>query len=320
MFAIGCDNVEWGGIDVALRAPSEPSIMEAPSADTTATLVDPKPVQPVLYMGRRVGSEAWLVPVAAIGPDGLHALPDRTSDQEGEEFAERHFAEGPTFTLFAEGVRVGTLSAAGYDMDERYCGARPRVRGRVELIPEAAATNTFLAVASDHGALFGYEDYEVVEQTRDLRVTSLNMMRALLPSLGAPWPVSVLDIRRDVQVFQHSTGEAPTVVATFVYGDSLQVGPAPQGAYSVFLVASDPDGNGYESTHVDFRAWSQHGKGAARYFGRLDVDGDGTSELILEVLGESSIWFAALKRVDSGWTEDYRDPCGLPTPAATGAP
>ena len=66
MVALGCDNVEWGGVDMRLRSPSEPTIMEAPAppADTTATPVTSRPSEPVLYLGRRVGSEAWLVPVA----------------------------------------------------------------------------------------------------------------------------------------------------------------------------------------------------------------------------------------------------------------
>ena len=323
MVALGCDNVEWGGVDMRLRSPSEPTIMEAPAppADTTATPVTSRPSEPVLYLGRRVGSEAWLVPVAEMHADGLHALPGDGAGQESRAFAEQHFAAGSTFTLFADGVRVGTLTAAGYGADARYCGARPRVRGPIELVPDAAAsTSAFLALPSDIGASFAYEDHETVVQTRDLRVTSLNMMRALLPTLRATWPESVLAIRRDIQLFRNGSEGAPTVVATFVYGDSLQVGPAPPDAYSVFLIASDPDGSGYQTTYVDYRVWSQHGKGAARYFGRMDVDGDGTPELILEVLGESSVWIATLKREDVGWSESYRDSCGLPAPVATGAP
>ena len=322
MVVLGCDNVEWGGVDVSLRSPSEPTIMEAPAppADTTATPVTPRPSEPVLYLGRRVGSEAWLVPVAEMRADGLHALPGDGSAQEIRAFAERHFAGGSTFTLFSEGVRVGTLTAAEYSVVASFCGARPRVRGPIEIVPNAAATNTFLALSSDIGASFAYEDYEAVVQTRDLRVTSLNTMRALLPTLRATWPESVLAIRRDIQMFRDGSEQAPTVVATFVYGDSLQVGPAAPDAYSVFLIVSDPDGSGYQTSYVDYRLWSQHGKGAARYFDRMDLDGDGTPELILEVLGESSIWIATLKRGDDGWRESYRDSCGLPAPVAARAP
>ena len=322
MVALGCDNVEWGGIDVALRAPSEPTIMEtsAPSVDTTTARTDTTAAESVLFVGRRVGPEAWLVPVAALHTDGLRPLPGDGSEQEVQAFAEWYFAPGATFTLFSEGVRVGTLTATGYGTDTPYCGARPQVTGPIELVPSAAATTTFLAVPDQIAARVPYDDYAPVQQTRDLRVTSLNMMRALLPTLGSPWPASVLEIRRDIQVFRSSPDANPTVVATFVYDDSLQVGPGSASAYSVFLVASDPDGGGYQTTYVDHRVWSQHGKGAARYFERMDVDGDGTPELVLEVLGERSIWISVLKRSDDGWTELYRDPCGLPAPPGSGAP
>ena len=322
MVALGCDNVEWGGIEGGLRAPSESSIMEIPteSIDTTTTGAEPTPLVPVLYLGRRIGSEAWLIPVAELHADGLRGLPEEPQGQGSLTFAERHFAAGSAFTLFSEGVRVGTLTATGSGADALYCGARPQVRGPIELTPNAAATTTFLAVPSDVAASVTYDEYAPIAQTRDLRVTSLNIMRGLLPTLGSPWPASVLAIRHDVQVFQGRTDATPTVVATFVYGDSLRVGPAPPNGYSVFLIASDPDGTGYQTSYVDHRVWSQHGKGAARYFERMDVDGDGTPELVLEVFGENSVWIAALGRQDGSWTEVYRDACGLPAPAGTGTP
>ena len=322
MVALACDNVEWGGVDIGLRGASEPTIMETPAqpVDTTMPAVDIVPLEPVLYLGRRTGSEAWLVPVAELHTEGLRTLPLDGSGQSAQAFAERHFTDGSSFTLFSEGVRVGTLTATGYGANSGYCGARPRVHGPIELVPSAATAATFLAVPSDLAETVAYGDYAPVQQTRDLRVTSLNMMRELLPTLGSPWPPSVLEMRQDIQVFAGNSGAPPTVVATFVYGGSLQVGPAPRTAYSVFLVASDPDGSGYRPTYVDHRVWSQDGKGAARYFARMDVDGDASPELVLEVVGETSVWISVLRRSGSGWTEAYRDSCGLPTPAGTRTP
>jgi len=322
MVALACDNVEWGGIDVGLGSPAGSTILETSAATTATTTpgVDDTPLVPALYMGRRVGSEAWLIPIAALDEGGLSPLPEDPQAEGGRTFAERHFEAGSTFTLFSEGVRVGTLTAASYGSDTSYCSARPQVRGPIELTPNAAASTTFLAVPSDLSTSVAHEAYSSTAQTRDLRVVSLNMMRDLLPTLSSPWPESTLEIRQDIQVFRDRGDLAPTVVATFVYADSLRVGPAGANAYSVFLMASDTDGTGYQIKYVDHRVWNQHGKGAARFFGRMDIDQDGTPEVVVEVLGESSAWIAVLQQRDGVWAEVYRDPCGLAAPAVTGAP
>jgi len=131
--------------------------------------------------------------------------------------------------------------------------------------------------------------------------------------------VSVLGIRQDVQMFRASPGGAPTVVATFVYVDNFDVGPAPLGAYSVFL-ASDDDGTGYRGTYSGYRLFSRDGKGTPRYFDHLDVDGDGIDEMVVEVMGEESTWLATLNRQDGVWVEEYHDPCGLPARSSGSAP
>ena len=101
------------------------------------------------------------------------------------------------------------------------------------------------------------------------------------------------------------------MVATFVYADQLDVGTPTRGAYSVFL-ASDDDGTGYRGTYADYRLFSRDGKGAPRYFDHLDVDGDGSDEIVLEVMGENTMWLSALGRQGGIWVEEYHDPCGLP--------
>ena len=188
---------------------------------------------------------------------------------------------------------------------------RPQIQGPIELTPSAATVQTFLALPRQEGNAFAYGAYSPVVPTRDLRITSLNTMQEVIPTVGALWPVSVLGIRQDVQMFRARSGGAPTVVATFIYADELSVGPAARGAYSVFL-ASDDDGTGYRGSYVDYRLFSRDGKGSARYFDHLDVDGDGIDEMVLEFMGENSVWLSALGRRGESWVETYRDPCGLP--------
>ncbi len=312
--ATSCDNVEWGGVELGLRSPSESPVSEA-SAEVEEVaenpVLDSPPTEPVLYLGHRAGGEAILVAVAEIRPGGLFPLESVGSAEASRSFAVEHLSPGLEFTLFSDGARVGRLTAERFSVDGRYCSARPQIRGPIELTPAAATVQTFLALPTQEGSVFEYGAYSPVAHTRDLRVTSLTTMQQVIPSVGALWPVSVLGIRRDVQMFRSRDGGAPTVVATFVYGDDLGVGPASFGAYSVFL-ASDDDGTGYRSTYVDYRLFSRDGKGTARYFDHLDVDGDGSDEIVLEVMGEDSMWLSTLSRQGGFWVEEYRDPCGLP--------
>ncbi len=313
--ATSCDNVEWGGVDVGLSSLSDILVSDSTSeaAEAVESIVgDSRPIVPVLYLGHRAGGEATLVAVAEIRPDGLYPLAGPGSAEASRLFAVEELSPGLEFTLFSDGARVGRLTAERFSVDQRYCRLRPQVRGPIELTPSGAAVQTFLALPTGEGSRFAYGAYDPVVPTMDLRVTSLNTMYEVIPSVGALWPVSVLAIRQDVQMFRARPGGEPTVVATFVYADELGVGPAARGAYSVFLASDDDDGTGYRGTYVDYRLFSRDGKGSARYFDHLDVDGDGSDEIVLEVMGEDSMWLSTLGRQGESWVEEYRDPCGLP--------
>jgi len=312
--ATSCDNVAWGGVYVGLRAPSESVVSEAPPevvAVADDSVPSKPPLGPVLYLGHRAGGEAILVPVAEIGPNGLSPIEEAGSAEASRAFIAEYLMPGIEFTLFSDGARVGRLTAERFSVDQRYCRVRPQIRGPIELVPAAATVQRFLALPTREGSAFEYGAYSPVVQTRDLRVTSLTSMQQIIPAVGALWPASVLNIRRDVQMFRARADGPPTVVASFVYADDLVVGPANRGAYSVFLAVDDDDGTGYSSSYVDYRLASRDGKGAARYFDHLDVDGDGSDEVLLEVLGEDSMWLSALTRRGESWVEEYRDPCGL---------
>ena len=314
--ATGCDNVEWGGVEVGLSSPSDSLVSD--SSTSVAEVVesveaDSRPVGPILYLGHRAGGEATLVAVAEIRPNGLFPLEGFGSAEASRSFTAERLSPGLEFTLFSDGARVGRLTAERFSVDQRYCRVRPQIRGPIELTPSAATVQTFLALPTGEGSAFPYGAYSPVVATRDLRVTSLTAMQQVIPSVGALWPVSVLGIRQDVQMFRARSGGPPTVVATFVYADELGVGPAARGAYSVFLASDDDDGTGYGPSYVDYRLFSRDGKGAARYFDHLDVDRNGSHEMVLEVMGEDSMWLSILGRRGESWVEEYRDPCGLPS-------
>ncbi len=317
--ATGCDNVEWGGIDVSLRSPSDSLVSDRPPADVEVvedTVPEGPSLGPVLYLGYRDGEEATLVSVAEIGPNGLFPIEGIGSVEASRAFASDHLTPGLQFTLFSEGAQVGSFSAESFSVDERYCRVRPQVRGQVELMPAASTVQKFLAVPTPEGSELGYGTYSPVAQTTDLRNTSLRMVLRVLRDVGVFFPGDVRDIRQDIQVFRAQPGATPTVVATFVSDDDLAVGPAPREAYSIFLTADDDNGAGYRRSYWDYRSNARDGKGAARYFDHLDIDGDGSDEVVLEVMGEQSMWLSTLTQRGGAWVEEYRDPCGLaPTSA-----
>jgi len=317
----GCDNVTWGGIDVELQT-SEERLARASGrpntsfeADTQTETPPPVDLGPLMLLGRPRDGQLELSLVGQLSEGSLRAIPDDTPTRVA--LAER-LSAGRRLTLYSEGTRAGTLVVSSSRSSTVYCGQRPSVTGRAELTETATQAAQFIAI---EGEIVTSQDegFESPTHNYDQRVASLAMMRDVVPRVGATWPGSILDIRRDVQIFQDSGEEAPTIVATFVYEDGLTTGPAPVRAYSVFLLGEDR-GTGYESRFVAYRRVGDDGKGAPRFFDHLDWDGDGVSEVILEVLGESSVWVSGLDRGQNGWTETYHDACGLPSANALNGP
>lgn len=311
--AQGCDNVSWGGIDLSLEGPDDPT------GDAAAVALDPEageaesglPTRPILFYGERDGGRASLVPVGEIDSTGLIPLTGALSRPDFlEAFTAAFLGLGARFTLFADGTRVGTLIADQTDVETSFCRPRPLVGGPVELVPGAASADHFLAIAESEAAAFRYGDYSPLTHDRDMRVASLTMMTDLIPQLGATWPPSVLDIRRDIQVFDLDDLPEPAIVASFVYRDDLEVGAAPVDAYSVFLLGTQL-GDRYQPDYVRYRVAGEHGKSAARYGSRLDWDQDGVQEVLLEVSGSDSRWFTAIDRETGNWVEVFEDECGL---------
>lgn len=312
--ASGCDNVSWGGFELKLEGPAEDTTTAQP--DTVRAQPAPDPavsLGPLLYAGTRSGSRARVVPVAEITPDGLRPLP---SGAEGDDLNARilsgRLRSGAELTLFHQGVRMGALVLDGAEVvTGTYCQPRAQGSGHLLLLPEAGSADRFLAVEPGRGGLYPFGSYQELSSVYDQRVASLNLGAEAIPLVGATWPPSLLDIRQDLQILDLPGGEAPAVLATFVYRDRLQLGPAPDDAYSL-MILGEPRGPGFRLAYTWYRPVGPEGKGAPRYFSRMDWDGDGQDEIVLEVLGSERNWFAALDRGPDGWQTIYQDPCGTP--------
>lgn len=313
--AIGCDNVSWGGMSLSLEGPPGDTLAPPTRAPGSEAAASPQRIEygPLLYAGIRQGDSALVVPVAELVDGRLQPLPqgDSATQLAGQVLEERLFP-GPELTLFHQGTRIGTLTVSsplGTTTD--YCPPRAQALGHLELIPSAFGAQRFLAFEKSPGRQRPYGLFQTMAVERTQQNAAQNLAGEALNQLGAQWPPALQNIRQDLQVFQLSTGEAPSVVASFLFQDQMGVGPAPGESYSL-LILGEPRGTGFDRAFTWYRRVGDEGKGAPRFFSRMDWDGDGEEELLLEVFGAETQWWAALDREDGSWTIAFQDPCGAP--------
>lgn len=311
----GCDNVTWGGVDVRLESPPPQAEVAPPSVVEEEPEVPPPPLPegPILLAGNRDGNRATLTVVGEVAGNGLNGLP---TEAEAPGFLE-HFTRtllpaGTQLVLFSEGVRVGRLTVEETTTDDRFCVPRAQVTGVVELVPGAASARRLLALTDSAAATRPYDSFRTYNHDYDQRVASLALASDAIPVVGAAWPPSLLETREDIQAFRLPEAQGASLAATFLFNDRLSVSEPGAGAYSLFVMGTW-DGQGYRSSYVGYRKDADQGKGAPRYFNHLDWNGDGASEILLDVFGSDTRWFAALGQRAGAWIPTYQDPCGRTT-------
>lgn len=319
-----CDNVEWGGVSLR-RVPPPAARFGAP--DSTEVVADEGgftlPSGPVLYTATRDSTGVFLVPVAEIAGDSLRPFRDEDSAPGYRgAFARQLMEPGTRFTLFSAGSRVGTFTVREVGTDPSFCTPRPRAGGVLELVPQASEATRFLALPEQFTDSIGYDPYRPLEHDRVQRAAGIDLAAEVIPQIGATWPTSMLEARGDIQAFRQAGG-VPAVSNTFLFRDQMAVQPAQSRSYSLYLlvVASRAPQGGevllspeYRTAYVWYREAGREGKGAPRYFQHLDWDRDGEPEVLLEVLGERSRWFAAVQKQGEQWTRTFEDPCGAAAP------
>ena len=307
----GCDNVKWGGVDVRLQAPSAPAEAAPPPAvePEAANPLPELPKGPILLAGTREGGLATLVVVGEVLGDALASLPtDERAPGFEEHFTRTLLAPGTELVLFSEGVRVGRLTVTGTALDSSWCAPRPRVTGVVELAPGAMGATRLFALTDSASRHHSWEPFLSFRDEYDQRAASIALATEAIPQAGAEWPPSLVGARASLDVFRLPEAQGPSVAATFLNGDRLEVGEAGPGAYSM-LVMGTRVGLVYQPSFVSFKR-AITGKAAPRYFAHLDWNADGNSEILLEVFGSATRWFATLGRQGGAWVQTFQDPCG----------
>lgn len=323
----GCDNVEWGGTSMVLQPPPPATVGAAPPEDSLLVSdpdAEPPPPLPegaVLYAGTRSGASVTLRPLFELRGDTILELTDE-ADAPGfnDHFAATLLAPGTEFTLFADGVRVGTLVSDSARVGAGWCRPTPLVEGIPELVPAAAAATRFLALArgSDTPA-WPHAAGAFPTATAAHGPASRLMAQTAIMEEGALWPDDLAQARADLAVTRLEPDAAPTLAATYMFRDRLAVeDPGTPVAYSLFVLGTQ-SGDRFLLDYSWYRRVGDEAKGAPRFFQQFDWDSDGRSEVLLEVLGTASRWPAVLERDEDGdWEIVHEVRCSAETAAAGG--
>lgn len=312
----GCDNVEWGGASIALRPPppavvgTDTAVAVDDSAQASEVPPPPLPDGPVLFAGTRTGETLRLVPLFEFRGDSIIEL-TREDDAPGyiEHFNRTLLSPGAEFTVFADGVRVGTMVAESSGVTEDWCAPRPVVTGTPELVPSASGATRFLALSRGDAPAGPHATGAFPAVETEHRQASLRLAQTAIMRESALWPDDLAQARADLAVTRLAPDADPTVVATFMFRDRLAVeDPGTPVAYGLLVVGSQTEDR-YLLDHTWYRRIGDDGKAAPRFVQQFDWDADGHPEVLLEVMGTEARWPAVLEWVDGEWSVAYEAGC-----------
>jgi len=317
----GCDNVDWGGMDVAV-IPPPPKGAAGEDEGGQAAEMGPLPDGPVLYYVRADSTGGTIQPVAEVSGDSLIALgADADPDLYGSRFISQHLRRGSEFTLFRRGARVGTLLVGNAEVPRSAaCRRLPIGRGTLELAGGTLAGPTeFLALAKQNapeGRSTAVSSEPTIGMRRVAPILAERALRARRAQLPGNWQAAMAQL----VPFPVSATREPAFASTFLVDDQLQVGNDTTG-YSMFLLAVPrSDLTGYDTVHVAYSAYPRTGKRAPRVVDYLDWDRDGEAELLLQVYGTSRAWFEAVGPDDGEWSGAFQERCTEEVPSAAPPP
>lgn len=276
----------------------------------------------LLYHVRRDSAGTVIAPVGEIAGHELHPIP--TGDDPAtfaDRFISTFFREGSEFTLFHNGRRAGNLVVdSAFLPAGPTCRPLPRATGRVELSGGAGEATEFLAMArtqAPEGRMLPGGEIQVEGRMQVVgNILAERALRARSASLPN-WSRA----RRQIQPFPVAEARDLGFTATFLVDDELAVGNDDEG-YSLFIVYTPQAQIGYDTAYVDFTSYTAEGKAAPRTIDFLDWDRDGAVELLLEVFGTTSSWYAAVGPDGDDWGRIFEDRCDPATaaPAADTVP
>jgi hypothetical protein len=307
----GCDNVGWGGADVAVvPPPPKPSGARRTEEETAA--IEALPSRPVLYYAARSGDGALLTPVAQLDKDSL--VPIRPTG-DARTFAERlvaeHMRQGAEFDLFSHGTRLGSLVIRSARVPEQdICPLLPVAVGTLELGVAADSVHEFLALAKPYSPSVATRVASPPANEGRMRFVAPILAERMLRARHAQLPGNWQGAMEQVFPFPASGRADAGFASTFLVGDSLGPGLDDNGYGLFFLAMPTASQTGWDTVYVDFRNYPQTRKSAVRVIDYLDWTRDDQVELLLQVYGTRDTWFEAVARDPEGrWRRVLNDRC-----------
>jgi hypothetical protein len=306
----GCDNVSFGGADIAIVPPPPRGTTLAEGVEEGG--VEPLPANPVLYYVARTADGAYMTPIGQISGDSL--APIRATG-DAETYAGRFVAEfmrqGGEFTLFSRGRRAGTFIVHETSMPQApTCPLLPTATGALELSGAVEATE-FLALARADAPVVAARTAPPETTNRMRNIVAPILAERIMRRRGAELPASWARANAQVLAFPAMNLPDPGFTATFLVGDVLGPGsPSERGHSTFFIAVPTRDQTGYDTVHVSFRRYAETGKMAPRVVDYLDWSRDGQPELLLQVYGVNDSWFEAIGLGrDGSWRRVFMDRC-----------
>lgn len=310
-FLTACDNVSWGGADMAI-VPPPPKSTAAP--DTTAAgepTTERMPTGPVLYHVLRDSLTATMVPVAEVSGDSLLAV--RAAGDPGAygtRFIAEQMRQGAEFALFADGVRAGTFVVQSAMVRESTdaCLQRPVAQGALELGANAAGVTEFIAIAKPHAPQVPRRIDQQLQVSRTMQVVGPILAERMIRARNASLPGNWQRAMEQVTPFPVANQQSAAFATTFLVGDTLGPGMDNDG-YSLFFVAI-PALASFDTVYVDYRDYPTTGKQAPRVIDFIDWNRDEQVDLLMQVYGIDDRWYEAVSRgADGEWRRVFRDRC-----------
>ena len=313
-----CDNVNWGGADVAIVPP--PPRADALPASAEDLAADPLPEGPLLFYVVPSSDGATMVPVAEITGDSLTAL---RGEKDGRGYATRlvaaHMRRGAEFVLYRRGTRAGNFVIQEATVPEgNVCPMLPTARGTLELSSAAAQVPEYLAISKVSAPEMGRNIAFSTEPNRNMQVIAPILAERMIRARQAELPGNWQRAMAQLQPFPIANTRDAGFAATFLVGDEMRTGGDNLG-YSLFFIGQPGAQFGYDTVFVSFNDYPRTGKTAPRVVDFLDWNRDGQVDLLLQVYGPNSTWFEAVSKVNNEWKRTFQHRCqsgGSVIPAA----